>query len=46
MKLVLIELNEINFDALSFYIERGEHLPGFKKLIEKGIVNTEAEHDY
>lgn len=46
MKLVLIELNEINFDALSFYIEKGENLSGFKKLIDKGVVNTHAEHDY
>ena len=45
-KLTLIELNEINFDALIFYIQRGEYLPGFKKLIEKGIANTESEAEY
>jgi hypothetical protein len=44
--LVLIELNEINFDAVNFYIERGEHLPGFKKLIENGATNTESEAEY
>ena len=44
--IVLLELNEINFDAVSFYIERGKCLPGFKKLIEKGIVITEAESKY
>jgi hypothetical protein len=44
--LILLELNEVNFDAVSFYIERGECLPGFKKLIEQGIVNTEAEPKY
>jgi hypothetical protein len=44
--LILLELNEVNFDAVSFYIERGGCLPGFKKLIEQGIVNTEAEPEY
>ena len=38
--IVLLELNEINFDAVSFYIERGEYLPGFKKLFEKGSAPT------
>ena len=47
-RLILIELNEINFDAVNFYIDKGEHLPGFKRLIEKGITNTqsELEHEY
>jgi len=45
-KLVLIELNEINFDVVSFYIERGIPLPGFRKLIDQGIVCTEAEPKY
>jgi len=44
--IVLLELNEINFDTVSSYIERGKCLPGFKKLIEKGIVTTEAESKY
>ena len=44
--IVLLELNEINFDAVSFYIERGKCFPGFKRLIEKGIVITEAESKY
>ena len=46
MKLILLELNEINFDAVSFYIEKGKCLSGFKKLIEQGIVDTEAEPEY
>ena len=45
-KLILIELNEINFDAVIFYIERGSSLPGFKRLIKKGITNTESEPEY
>jgi hypothetical protein len=44
--LILLELNEVNFDAVSFYIERGHCLPSFKKLIEQGIVHTEAEPEY
>lgn len=45
-KIVLLELNEINFDAVNFYIERNEDLPGFKKIIDHGIVKTEAELEY
>ena len=45
-KLILIELNELNFDLVGFYIQRGESLAGFKKLFAQGVVNTEAESDY
>jgi len=45
-KIVLLELNEINFDAVNFYIERGIYLPGFKQIIQQGIVNTQAEAEY
>lgn len=45
-KLVLLELNEINFDVVSFYIKRFECLPGFKKIIDEGIISTEAEPEY
>jgi hypothetical protein len=45
-KLILLELNEINFDAVSFYIQNNINLPGFKKIIESGINNTIAEEDY
>ena len=44
--LVIIELNEINFDAVSFYIEKGGYFPGFENLINKGIINTESEPEY
>jgi len=30
-------LNEINFDAVNFSIERGIYLPGFKQIIQQGI---------
>ena len=45
-KLIFIELNEINFDAVSFYIKIGLYLPGFKKLFDKGIINTKSESEY
>ena len=45
-KIIFVELNEINFDAVTFYIKRGELLPGFNTLIEQGIVVTEAEAEY
>jgi len=44
--LIFIELNEINFDAVTFYIKRGECLAGFNTLIDQGIVATEAEPEY
>ena len=46
MKLILLELNEINFSTVKFYVGKGEFLPGFKELIEEGIVSTEAEPEY
>ena len=45
MKLILIELNEINFDAVSLYLDRGVFLPGFKKVVDEGLVTTEAESE-
>ena len=46
MKLILAELNEINFDAARFYLGNGVLLPGFKKLVDEGLVVTEAESEY
>lgn len=45
-KLILIELNEINFDAVSFYIKSGKSLPAFNHIIQQGIVKTKAESEY
>lgn len=44
--IILLELNEINFDAVKFYLDRDSQLPGFKKLIANGITNTESESKY
>ena len=36
-------LNEINFDLVEHYIENGTKLPGFKSLINSGIIETYSE---
>ena len=33
--LILLELNEINFDAVKLYIESGHLLPGFQEFFKK-----------
>lgn len=45
-KLIFLELNELNFDAVSLYIKKGYLLPGFKKLFETTNINTKAETEY
>lgn len=45
-KLILLELNEINFDVAKFYIDNGEFLPGFELVSKKGLIHTEAELKY
>jgi hypothetical protein len=45
-KLIFLELNEINFDYVHYYINKG-HLPNFKKLINKhGVFTTLSEKKY
>ena len=38
MKLILLELNEINFDVIKKYISKGYSLPGFSKILKEGIL--------
>ena len=45
-QLILLGLNEINFETAAFYIANGESLPCFERLIEKGLIETGAESDY
>jgi len=46
MRLLLLELNEINFDHVRIYADRG-HLPTFARLIEAhGIAETTSEREY
>lgn len=45
-RLLLIEINEINFDYIKKYIAKGK-LPNFAKLIDRhGVVETTSENDY
>ena len=45
-QLLFLELNEINFETVAFYCERG-HLPRFRQLIDAhGIQTTVAEQRY
>ena len=46
MRLVLLELNEINFDVVNYYLESGAELAGFREILNQGLVVTEAEAVY
>ncbi|MDC1066132.1 hypothetical protein OAQ86_06915 [Candidatus Pseudothioglobus singularis] len=46
MNLILLELNEINFDIVQKYIDTGYDLPGFDSLIGGHLINTVAEDQY
>ena len=45
-KLIFIELNEINFDAVRYYLNRGVSLAGFKKIFGGKLISTKAESEY
>ena len=44
--LTLLELNEINFDYIQWYIDHGYSLPGFEWLMQQNPVETYAEEKY
>ena len=44
--LTLLELNEINFDYVQWYVENGYSLPGFKWLMQQNPAKTFAEDKY
>ena len=44
--LTLLELNEINFDYVQWYIENGYSLPGFAWLMQQNPTETFAEEKY
>ena len=46
IKLILIELNEINFDIVKKYISKGEPLKSFEKIINTNLQTTQAENSY
>jgi len=45
--LILVELNELNFDVVREYIDKGESLPNFEKLMryETRVTSSEAQYD-
>ena len=45
-RLVLLELNEINFDAVKCYVNQGLSLPGFTKILNSHFFTTQAETEY
>ena len=40
MKLILLQLNEINFDIVKKYINQGYKLSNFKKILRKNFITT------
>lgn len=46
MSLLLLELNEINFDVVSKYMADGTPLPGFAALFRQGLQETTSESAY
>ncbi len=45
-RLILVELNEINFDVVQDYIKNGHQLSSFKKIIDEELVITYSEQEY
>ncbi len=46
MKLILLQLNEINFDIVKKYINQGYTLSNFKKILRKNFITTSSEDIY
>lgn len=46
MRLILLELNEVNIDAVKTYLDEGKHLPNFEALINGHARTTTAECAY
>ena len=44
--LILVELNEINFDVVDSYIKKGVSLPALEYIINSGMLITQAELEY
>ena len=45
--MIVVQLNEINFETVARYIEDGEQLPAFKRLLDKfGSFLTVGEAQY
>lgn len=46
MKLILVELNEINFDVVKNYIKDGISIPSMEYIINSELLITESESEY
>jgi len=44
--LILLELNEINFDVARYYIDSGVSLSGFDRMLREGVTITDSEIEY
>lgn len=45
-RLIFIELNEINFDAVGYYLGNGVPLDGFRQLLNEGLTITQSELEH
>lgn len=45
-KLILLEMNEVNFYGVQHYLRRGVSLPGFQKIIDGNFLETTSEQEY
>ena len=46
MNIILVELNEINFDVVNDYIKNGETLNNLDYIINNGLTSTSSEKEY
>ena len=46
MKLIFLQLNEINFDIVKKYIDKGYQLKTFDKIMKKNLISTSSEESY
>ena len=45
-KLILVELNEINFELIKKYFDKGYKLDEFEKIINEDLITTKSETEY
>lgn len=45
-RLILVELNEINFEVVNDYIKSGHSLPSFRKILGDDLITTTSEKEY
>jgi len=46
MKLIFLQLNEINFEIVQEYLKKGVILNGFKQIINDNLIHTKSEKKY